>query len=234
MSEGNKGTFRNIEVRHILLPNVYVFFLNVRQLKINLAQIWANWNIGFGEKKRPLGNIFTGVCGKGRQRVRTKKYCSPSWEALREFRWVVFFSPTSAPSAVHSSIQVRPSPGSTPQPPWGVWIEKGIREGGSGSHPAQSSAKPQQPPVIEHKTHNTQIRITTCRRISCSLVESRPPSMPIFLSLDEIFIFVFDFVNFCAQNMKYTMKCVSTVYSGTGMIWSWRVEWPDFKTSALC
>ena len=26
MSEGNKGTFRNIEVRHILLPNVYVFF----------------------------------------------------------------------------------------------------------------------------------------------------------------------------------------------------------------
>ena len=36
--------------------------------------------------------------------------------------------------------------------------------------------------------------------------------MPIFLSLDEIFIFVFDFVNFCAQNMKYTMKCVSTVF----------------------
>ena len=42
--------------------------------------------------------------------------------------------------------------------------------------------------------------------------------MPIFLSLDELFILVFDFVNFCVVNMKYTMKCVSTVYSCTGMI----------------
>ena len=42
--------------------------------------------------------------------------------------------------------------------------------------------------------------------------------MPIFLSLDEIFIFVFDFVNFCVVKMKYTMKCVSTVYSCTRMI----------------
>ena len=78
-----------------------------------------------------------------------------------------------------------------------------------------------------------KIRITTCHRISCWLVESRPPSMP-FLSLDEIFILVFDLVIFCVVNMKYTMKCVSTVYSCTGMIWSWRVKWPDFKTSALC
>ena len=30
------------------------------------------------------------------------------------------------------------------------------------------------------------------------------------------------------------MKCVSTVYSCTGMIWSWRVKWPDFKTLPLC
>ena len=48
------------------------------------------------------------------------------------------------------------------------------------------------------------------------------------------FILVFDFVNFCVVNMKYTMKCVSTVYSCTGMIWSWRVKWPDFKTLPLC
>ena len=87
--------------------------------------------------------------------LEQKKYCSPSWEALREFRWVVFFSLTNAPCAVHSGIRVHLSPGSTPSPPWWVWLKKGIREGGSGSHPAQSSAKPQQPPVIEHKTHNT-------------------------------------------------------------------------------
>ena len=79
-----------------------------------------------------------------------------------------------------------------------------------------------------------KIGITTCHRISCWLVESRPPSMPIFLSLDELFILVFDVVNFCVVNMKYTMKCVSTVYSCKGMIWSWRVKWPDFKTLPLC
>ena len=79
-----------------------------------------------------------------------------------------------------------------------------------------------------------KLGITTCHRISCWLVESRPPSMPIFLSLDELFILVFDFVNFCVVNMKYTMKCVSTVYSCKGMIWSWRVKWPDFKTLPLC
>jgi len=79
--------------------------------------------------------------------LEQKKFCSPSWEALREFRWVVFFSPTSAPSAVHSSIQGHLSPGSTPSPPWWVWLKKGIREGGSGSHPAQSSAKPPESPL---------------------------------------------------------------------------------------
>ena len=42
--------------------------------------------------------------------------------------------------------------------------------------------------------------------------------MPIFLSLDEIFILVFDLVIFCVVNMKYTMKCFSKVYSCTGMI----------------
>ena len=39
--------------------------------------------------------------------------------------------------------------------------------------------------------------------------------MPIFLSLDEIFILVFDFVNFCVVNMKYEIyneMCFDSIF----------------------
>ena len=79
-------------------PNILVFRRGDNR-KLTWLESGPNKNEVFGDIYRPLGNLFIGIRGKGRQSVRTKKTTASSPGGFGMGCIICF--PTSAPSAVH-------------------------------------------------------------------------------------------------------------------------------------